>query len=150
LTFQDGTDDYFARQQVMERLATVGLPDGVQPELAPLSTAVGEIFRYVVEAPATYSPTQLRDLQDWVIKPYLLQTKGVADVVTFGGPLKQFHILTNLITFVSTNSVFLILRRRFQKIIKIQEVTFSNVEDKGLRCVDWVRLRPKKILKISY
>jgi cobalt-zinc-cadmium resistance protein CzcA len=95
LTFQDGTDDYFARQQVMERLATVGLPDGVQPELAPLSTAVGEIFRYVVEAPATYSPTQLRDLQDWVIKPYLLQTKGVADVVTFGGPLKQFHILTN-------------------------------------------------------
>ncbi len=95
LTFQDGTDDYFARQQVMERLASAQLPDGVNPELAPLSTAVGEIFRYVVEAPPSYSPTQLRDLQDWVIKPYLLQTRGVADVVTFGGPLKQFHILTD-------------------------------------------------------
>jgi cobalt-zinc-cadmium resistance protein CzcA len=95
LTFKDGTDDYFARQQVLERLAAAQLPDGVAPELAPLSTAVGEIFRYVVEAPPTFSPTQLRDLQDWVIKPYLLQTPGIADVVTFGGPLKQFHILTS-------------------------------------------------------
>ncbi|MDR0801144.1 CusA/CzcA family heavy metal efflux RND transporter [Fluviicola sp.] len=94
LTFKDGTDDYFARQQIMERLATAQLPEGVSPELAPMSTAVGEIFRYVVEAPPTYSPTQLRDLQDWTIKPYLLQTDGIADIVTFGGPLKQFHILT--------------------------------------------------------
>jgi cobalt-zinc-cadmium resistance protein CzcA len=93
LTFKDGTDDYFARQQVMERLATAELPDGVSPELAPLSTAVGEIFRYVVEAPPNFSPMEIRDLQDWVIKPYLLQTAGVADIVTFGGPLKQFHIL---------------------------------------------------------
>lgn len=95
LTFKDGTDDYFARQQVMERLATVELPDGVTPELAPLSTAVGEIFRYVVEAPPNFSPMEIRDLQDWVIKPYLLQTAGVADIVTFGGPLKQFHILAS-------------------------------------------------------
>jgi len=94
LTFKDGTDDYFARQQVLERLSSVDLPDGVSPELAPLSTAVGEIFRYVVEAPFEYTPTQIRDLQDWVIKPYLLQTDGVADVVTFGGPLKQYQILT--------------------------------------------------------
>ena len=94
LTFKDGTDDYFARQQVLERLSSVDLPVGVSPELAPLSTAVGEIFRYVVEAPFEYTPTQIRDLQDWVIKPYLLQTDGVADVVTFGGPLKQYQILT--------------------------------------------------------
>ncbi|UUC46348.1 efflux RND transporter permease subunit [Flavobacterium cerinum] len=92
LTFKDGTDDYFARQQVMERLATADLPDGVEVELAPLSTAVGEIFRYVVEAPPSYTPIQIRDLQDWVIKPYLLQTDGIADITTFGGPLKQFHI----------------------------------------------------------
>lgn len=95
LTFKDGTDDYFARQQVMERLATAELPEGVFTELAPLSTAVGEIFRYVVEAPSSFSPTEIRDLQDWVIEPYLLQTDGVADVTTFGGPLKQFHILAN-------------------------------------------------------
>jgi len=95
LTFKDGTDDYFARQQVIERLNEAELPPGVAPELAPMTTAVGEILRYVVEAPPTYSPTQLRDLQDWVIKPALLQVPGIADVTTFGGPLKQFHILTS-------------------------------------------------------
>lgn len=95
LTFKDGTDDYFARQQVLERLASAELPEGVFTELAPLSTAVGEIFRYVVEAPPSYSPMEVRDLQDWVIEPYLLQTDGVADVTTFGGPLKQYHILAD-------------------------------------------------------
>lgn len=95
LTFTDGTDDYFARQQVNERLATAELPDGVAPELAPLTTAVGEILRYVVEAPPTFTPTDIRDLQDWVIKPSLLQVPGIADITTFGGPLKQFHILTS-------------------------------------------------------
>ncbi|WP_221392299.1 efflux RND transporter permease subunit [Dyadobacter sp. NIV53] len=95
LTFKDGTDDYFARQQVIERIASAELPDGVAPELAPLSTAVGEILRYVVEAPSSFTPTQLRDLQDWVIKPALLQVPGIADVTTFGGPLKQFHIITS-------------------------------------------------------
>lgn len=93
LSFEDGTDDYFARQQVMERLATVDLPENVVIELAPLSTAVGEIFRYVVEAPPSFTPMELRDLQDWVIIPSLLQTSGVAEVSTFGGRLKQFHIL---------------------------------------------------------
>lgn len=95
LTFRDGTDDYFARQQVNERLATAELPDGVSPELAPLTTAVGEILRYVVEAPPSYTPTEIRDLQDWVIKPYLLQVPGIADITTFGGPLKEYHILTS-------------------------------------------------------
>jgi heavy metal efflux system protein len=95
LTFEDGTNDYFARQQVNERLIAAELPDGVQPELAPLTTAVGEILRYVVEAPATFSPTQLRDLQDWVIRPFLLQVPGIADITTFGGPLKQFQILVS-------------------------------------------------------
>ena len=93
LTFEDGTNDYFARQQVIERLASAELPDGVHPELAPLTTAVGEILRYVVEAPATFSPTQLRDLQDWVIRPFLIQVPGIADITTFGGPLIQFQIL---------------------------------------------------------
>ncbi|NIG54141.1 efflux RND transporter permease subunit [Chitinophaga sp. Cy-1792] len=95
LTFQDGTDDYFARQQVMERLASLDLPQGVSAELAPLTTAVGEIYRYVVEAPPSFSPMQLRDLQDWVIRPAILQVPGIADVTTFGGSLKQFHILTS-------------------------------------------------------
>lgn len=94
LTFQDGVDDYFARQQVIERLASIELPEGVNPELAPLTTAVGEIYRYVVEAPAHYTPMQLRELQDWIIRPAILQVSGIADVTNFGGPLKQYHILT--------------------------------------------------------
>lgn len=94
LTFQDGTDDYFARQQVIERLSSIELPESVTPELAPLTTAVGEIYRYVVEAPANYTPMQLRDLQDWTIRPAILQVPGIADVTNFGGPLKQFHIIT--------------------------------------------------------
>lgn len=94
LTFQDGVDDYFARQQVTERLASIELPEGINPELAPLTTAVGEIYRYVVEAPAHYTPMKLRELQDWIIRPAILQVSGIADVTNFGGPLKQYHILT--------------------------------------------------------
>ncbi len=95
LNFDESVTDYFARQQVLERVAQAQLPDGVAPELAPLTTAVGEIYRYVIEAPTTYTPMQLRDLQDWVIIPNLLQVPGLADVTTFGGPIKQFQIVTN-------------------------------------------------------
>jgi heavy metal efflux system protein len=94
LNFEDGVNDYFARQQVLERLQSAELPDGVSPELAPLTSAVGEIFRYVVEAPAQFSPMEVRDMQDWIIKPAILQVSGIADVTTFGGPVKQFHIIT--------------------------------------------------------
>ena len=91
LTFAEGTDNYFARQQVMEKLATVTLPAGVQPQLAPLSTAVGEVYRYTIEAPGL-TDTEIRTLQDWVIRPVLRMTPGVADVVSFGGAIKEFHI----------------------------------------------------------
>src|SRR5260221_11213720 len=95
LTFEDGTNDYFARQQVLERLRSAELPDGVNPELAPLTTAVGEILRYVVDAPPTFSPTQVRDMADLVNRPFLLQVRGIDDIATFGGPIKQFQILTS-------------------------------------------------------
>ncbi len=95
LTFEDGTDDYFARQQVLEKLRDADLPEGVTPELAPLSTPVGEIFRYVVEGSGRESPMELRTLQDWTIIPRLLQVPGVADVVNFGGLVKQYHVLTS-------------------------------------------------------
>ena len=126
LTFKDGTDDYFARQQVIERLTTAELPNGVAPELAPLSTAVGEILRYVVEAPPTYSPTQLRDLQDWVIKPYLLQTPGIADITTFGGPLKQYQILT------SPDK----LRRYNLSISDVEDAVVANNQNTGGNIID--------------
>lgn len=95
LSFEDGTNDYFARQQVIERLASADLPPNVVPEMGPLTTAVGEIYRYVLQAPTEVTPTQLRDLQDWVIVPSILQVPGIADVVTFGGPVKEFHVFTS-------------------------------------------------------
>lgn len=91
LTFSDGTDDYFARQQVNEKLATVTLPAGVQPQLAPLSTAVGEIYRYTIDAPGL-SDVQIRTLQDWTVRPFLRMTGGVADIVSFGGAIKEYDI----------------------------------------------------------
>ncbi|MBA5688619.1 efflux RND transporter permease subunit, partial [Rugamonas apoptosis] len=78
LTFADGTDDYFARQQVLEKLQNVTLPTGLQPGLAPLTTAVGEVFRYIVEAPPGMDPNEVRALQDWVVRPQLRIVSGVA------------------------------------------------------------------------
>ncbi len=91
LTFDDGTDLYFARQQVSERLAGVDLPDGVKPDLGPLSTPTGEIFRYTLTG-AGVSPMKLRELQDWVMERHLKQVAGVADVVSFGGFRKEFQV----------------------------------------------------------
>ncbi len=91
LTFDDGTDLYFARQQVTERLAQADLPDGVKATLGPLSTPTGEIFRYTLEGPA-YTPMELREIQDWVMERHIKQVPGVADVVSFGGFTKQFQV----------------------------------------------------------
>src|SRR5688500_1049685 len=98
VVFEDGTDIYFARQQVAERLqaAASQLPEGVEPTLGPVSTGLGEIFMYTVEAEPgmeeTWTPTALRTLQDWVVRPQLRQLKGVTEVNTVGGYVRQFHI----------------------------------------------------------
>ncbi len=91
LTFEDATDLYFARQQVTERLAQVDLPDGIKPGLGPLSTPTGEIFRYTLVGEHE-SPMELRELQDWVMERHLKQVPGVADVVSFGGFVKQYQV----------------------------------------------------------
>src|SRR5206468_3295949 len=75
----DGTDLYFARQQVSERLAQVDVPEGVKPTLGPLSTPTGEIYRYTLVGDG-YTPMQLRELEDWVMERHLKQVPGVADV----------------------------------------------------------------------
>ena len=92
LTFSDTTNDYFARQLVLERLRDAQLPDGVTPTLGPLSTGIGELYRYVLDG-AGWDAMRLRELQDWVLTPRLLQVQGVADVVTFGGLVRQYQIL---------------------------------------------------------
>jgi cobalt-zinc-cadmium resistance protein CzcA len=95
LTFSDHTDDYFARQQVLEKLQNVNLPPGVQPSLAPLSTAVGEVYRYVLDTPANMPLTEVRAIQDWKIRPALRMVPGVADVGSFGGLIKEYQVNVN-------------------------------------------------------
>ena len=102
VVFKDGTDLFFARQQVAERLQQVKsqLPDGLEPELGPIATGLGEIFMYTVEAdPAArkrdgtpWTSTDLRTLQDWVVRPQLRNTPGVTEVNTIGGYARQVHI----------------------------------------------------------
>jgi len=92
LTFAEGTDDWFARQQVLEKLGNVALPEGVRPQLAPLSTAVGEVYRYVLEAPTGMALSELRAIQDWTVKPALRIVPGIADVISFGGSIKEYQV----------------------------------------------------------
>jgi heavy metal efflux system protein len=101
LIFEDGTDLYWARQQVGERMYNVKLPQGVTIELAPITTGLGEVYMYTLEADAS-SPlfkasekerlTTLRTLQDYTVKPFLKRISGVADVDSNGGFVKQVHI----------------------------------------------------------
>ncbi|WP_235902875.1 efflux RND transporter permease subunit [Sandarakinorhabdus oryzae] len=92
LIFADGVDDYFARAQTLEKLRDADLPAGVVPSLAPLSSAVGEVYRYVLEKPADMPLRDTRAIQDFVVRPALRMVPGVADVTTFGGALKQYQI----------------------------------------------------------
>ncbi|MCP4514733.1 MAG: efflux RND transporter permease subunit [Delftia sp.] len=92
VTFKYGTDYYFALTQIANNLqANVNLPGGVQPQIQA-SSLVGEILRYQVKGPSTYSLTDLRTLQDWVIQRRLLTVPGVVQVVTWGGTTKEYHV----------------------------------------------------------
>ncbi|MEO7086186.1 MAG: CusA/CzcA family heavy metal efflux RND transporter [Gemmatimonadaceae bacterium] len=90
LTFEDGTTDYFARQQVLERLQGVNVPTGVTPGLASLSNSTGEIYRYTMRGSEPL--TEMKALEDWVVEPAFRTVPGVADVVSFGGQVKQYQI----------------------------------------------------------
>ena len=113
VVFEDGTDIYFARQQVSERLqqAASQLPEGVEPTLGPVATGLGEIFMYTVEAEpgatksdgTPWTSTDLRTLQDWVIRPQLRNLKGVTEVNTIGGHVQQFHVTPDPAKLVAFN-----------------------------------------------
>src|SRR5262252_3886188 len=95
LTFDDRATPYFARQQVAERLRDADLPNGVTPSLAPLSTAIGEVYRYRLRGDGL-SPMQLRTIEDWTVERQLKQVPGVADIVTMGGLIKQYEVNPDL------------------------------------------------------
>ncbi|MEO7413820.1 MAG: CusA/CzcA family heavy metal efflux RND transporter [Opitutaceae bacterium] len=102
VVFKDGTDIYFARQLINERIQEVKsqLPPGLEPSMGPISTGLGEIFMFTVEPKdgakkadgQAYTPTDLREIQDWVVRPQLRNLQGVTEVNTIGGFVKQFHV----------------------------------------------------------
>ena len=95
VTFDEKPTLFMARQLVEERLRGLDLPPGVEPELAPPATATGEIFRYRVDAPGL-KPSEARAIQDWTIARQLKQVPGVADVVSLGGPIRQYEVRPDL------------------------------------------------------
>jgi cobalt-zinc-cadmium resistance protein CzcA len=94
VVFEDGVDIYFARQQVFERLqqASDRLPKGIEPQMGPITTGLGEIYQYVLESP-NHDIRELRSLQDWVVRPILRTVPGVTDVNSFGGQVKQYQVV---------------------------------------------------------
>lgn len=95
LIFDDEAEDYFSRQQVLERLRNVVLPADVNPMLGPLSTGVGEIYRFLIRAPGLPLVEQ-RAIQEWLVEPSIRSVRGVADLVSFGGGVKQYQVSVNL------------------------------------------------------
>ena len=125
IVFDDKMDIYWARNQVSERLITVKsqIPEAMGiPELGPLTTGLGEIFQYVVRAKKGYEKkytlTELRTIQDWIVRKQLLGTPGVADVSSFGGAVKQFEVSVNTELLknykLSVNDVFTALNQNNQ------------------------------------
>ena len=116
VVFQDGTDIYFARQLINERIQQVKdqLPSGIEVAMGPISTGLGEIYSYTVSAKpgakspdgGQYTPTQLRTIQDWIIKPQLRTVPGVVEVNSIGGYERQFHVLPNPARLMAYNFGF--------------------------------------------
>ena len=92
LTFDDGTDDYFAREVVFQRLSEVTYPQGVTPTLAPLASPSGLVYRYVLQSPDR-TPQELKTYEDWVVEREYKQVAGVADDSGFGGTVMQYQVL---------------------------------------------------------
>jgi heavy metal efflux system protein len=144
IVFDDDTDVYWARQQVTERLAIVKdqIPEGMGvPVLAPVTTGLGEIYQYTVKAKKGYEDkydvTELRTIQDWIVRRQLLGVPGVADVSSFGGKLKQYEIAVDpnkLKSFnLSVNDVFAALESNNQNtggayIEKLETVLYIRSE----------------------
>jgi len=92
LTFRDRTDNYFARQQVFERLGALDLPSGVSPSMSPLAAPSGLVYRYVLQS-SDRSPMELKTFEDWIVEPQYNSVPGVADDSGFGGGTMQYQVL---------------------------------------------------------
>ncbi|HEX2572660.1 MAG TPA: CusA/CzcA family heavy metal efflux RND transporter [Polyangia bacterium] len=144
LTFNDGVEGLWARQQVLERLRDAELPEGVTPELGAFATPIGEVYRYTLTG-ADDDPMKLRTLQDWVVRPMLLRVNGVADVVSYGGLVREVHVqprpqrlaafgltladLEEAIRAASVNASGGVLERGVEQFVVRSEGLFHNLDD---------------------
>ncbi len=144
LTFADDIDALFARAQTLERLRAAELPASVLPELGSFSTPIGEIYRYTLRAPGS-DPLELRTIQDWEVRPRLMRVPGVAEVVSFGGLVKEIQIhpdpkalaaigltmseLVDALEGASENASGGIVERGAEALIVRSEGLFRDVED---------------------
>ena len=104
LTFQTNTDNYFARQQVFNRLGDLSLPTGVSPSVSPMSAPSGLIYRYVLQSPDR-SPMELKTFEDWTVEPQYKSVPGVADDSGFGGGTMQYQVLLDPAKVAAVGSV---------------------------------------------
>jgi cobalt-zinc-cadmium resistance protein CzcA len=144
LTFEEGVDVLVARAQTLERLRLAELPEGVQAELGSMSTPIGEIYRYTLKGNVD-DPLSLRTLQDWVVRPRILRVSGVADVVSYGGLIKEIHVrpdpvnmaskgltmadLAHAIEQASANASGGVVQRGSEQLVIRSEGLFSDARD---------------------
>src|SRR5512139_3627550 len=121
-TFDDSMDIFKARQLITERLQTVELPEGLErPQLGPIATGLGEVFHYVVRSTdPNRTATDLRVLQDWVVKPELRKVPGVAEVNTWGGFEKQYHVVVETERLIK-------YRLTFEELVEALQANNHNV-----------------------
>jgi cobalt-zinc-cadmium resistance protein CzcA len=144
LTFNDGVDGLWARQQVIERLRGAELPEGITPELGAYATPIGEVYRYTLSG-AQGDPMKLRTLQEWTVRPMLMRVDGVADVVSYGGLAREIHVqpepsklasfgltLSDLETAIhqgSMNASGGVLEKGVEQFVIRSEGLFKNLDD---------------------
>ncbi len=178
VVFKDGTDIYFARQLVGERLQEVRarVPVGVEPAMGPISTGLGEIYMWTVEAEAgalksdgtPYNATDLRDIQDWIVKPQLRTVAGVTDINTIGGYTREFHVapqpaklaahgltLQDIVTALERNNASVgagyIERNGEQYLVRIpgQLVSLADIGNVVIQSSDGVPLRVRDVADVQ-
>src|SRR5882672_3820614 len=125
--FRDDVDVYFARQQVFERLSLAKdrIPAGFEPGMGPITTGTGQVYLYEIVGPGK-STQELRAIQDWIVKLQLRTVPGVADVLSFGGDVKQYHVIVDQQALVNYNIPSNLSSQQFRTTIKTPAPTSSN------------------------